>query len=364
MAIIIFLVLAFLSGFVLFRKNTVPKHDHLYKETDKLSVIIPARNEEQNLPIILSSLLNQTYQPFEIIVVNDHSNDRTFAVAQSFGVKIVNNPLLPCDWTGKTWAVWNGYLHSSGNVIAFLDADIMLSPHALESLLIERREKGGVISVVPFHETKRFYERFALITNLLGMFAFTSPYERENPKKGLYGSCILTTREDYEKIDGHRSIKSELLDDLNLGGKFNNAGINVNNYIGGDLVSFRMYPHGIKSELEGFAKGAIQSPNLIDIRTLLFTIFWIIGLIISELFPFFVFTSLFVPMLFGYLLYMLQIFYLIKYVGYFGKLIPIFHFLSTIFFLVVILYSIYQVVFLKQVAWKGRNVDVGRKRRS
>jgi 4,4'-diaponeurosporenoate glycosyltransferase len=361
MALIIFFVLPLLSGFVLFRKNTVPIHDLRFEGMDKLSIIIPARNEEENLPIILRSIQKQTYQPFEIILVNDHSNDKTQEVAQSFGVKIVNNPPLPPGWTGKTWAVWNGYLHSSGNVLAFLDADINLSPHALECLLTERRKKRGVISVVPFHETKKYYERFALITNILGMFAFTSPYERKSPKKGLYGSCILTTREDYEKIDGHRSIKSELLDDLNLGGKFNKAGINVNNYIGFGLVSFRMYPQGIKSELQGFAKGALLSPNLIDFRTMFFTIIWIIGLIISEAFPFFISTSLFVPLLVGYLLYMFQIFYLVKYVGYFGKLMPIFHFLSTLFFLVVILYSAFQVVFLKKVVWKGRNIDVGRK---
>jgi glycosyltransferase involved in cell wall biosynthesis len=364
MIIAILLALGLLSGFILFQKNTISDVPHSTERTERLSIIIPARNEEKNLPNILSSLQEQTFSPCEIIVVNDHSVDKTKEIAESFGVKVFDNPTLPKGWTGKTWAVWNGYLQSTGDVIAFFDADVELAPNALRALVNLRNKKGGVLSVVPFHKTERFYERFALITNILGAFAFTSPFEEKNKKKGLYGSCIITTRNDYEKINGHHSIKSELLDDLTLGAKYIKSGINVNNFIGDKLVSFRMYPHGLKSELEGFAKGAILSTNSLDIRTLLLIILWIAGLIVSETFFFFMNSPLLFPLFAGYLLYVLQIFYLVKHIGNFGKLMPIFHFLSTLFFFIVLLYSIYQVVFLKHVAWKGRNIKVGRNKSS
>lgn len=364
MMIIILFMLGLLSGFVLFRKNFISDVPDNSEGMKKLSIIIPARNEEKNLPDILSSIQEQSFSPYEIIVVNDHSADNTKEIAESFGVKVFDNPMLPKGWTGKTWAVWNGYLQSSGDLLAFFDADVKLAPNALKTLVHLRNKVGGVISVVPYHETKKFYERFALITNILGAFAFTSPFEEKNKKKGLYGSCIMTTREDYEKINGHHSIKSELLDDLTLGAKYIKAGIKVNNFLGDKLVSFRMYPHGLKSELEGFAKGAILSTNSLNIRTLLLIILWIAGLVISETFFFFLYSPWFFPLFFGYVLYVLQIFYLVKHIGNFGKLMPIFHFLSTLFFFIVLLYSVYQVVFLKHVAWKGRNIKVGRNKSS
>ena len=327
MEIVIFLVIGCLFGFVLFKKNAIFINDGGCEKSSKLSVIIPARNEEKNLPVILSSLIKQTYQPFEIIVVDDGSVDQTQAVSESYGAKVIQNPALPLGWTGKTWAVWNGYLASSGELIAFLDTDIKLSPHALESLLIERKNKSGVLSVCPFHETKEFFERFALITNILGVFSFTSPFEKKNRKQGLYGSCILATREDYEKVNGHSSIKGEILDDLNLGAKFIEAGIPVNNYIGDQMVSFRMYPQGIKSELQGFAKGAILSPSHLSLPTTVFIIIWILGLILSSAFILFLNTTWFVPLFIGYILYTVQILYFVKVVGYFGKLMPILHIL-------------------------------------
>ncbi|MBM7681299.1 glycosyltransferase involved in cell wall biosynthesis [Pullulanibacillus pueri] len=344
------------------KRKTVPIHWEPYKEKGKLSIIIPARNEEENIAHLLDSLHAQTYHPYEIIVVNDGSSDQTKAVAESYGVKVIDCPKLPQGWTGKTWAVWNGFLRSTGELIAFLDADIRLAPQALEILLKARQKSGGVLSIVPYHFTKKLYERLALVFNILGVFAFTSPFEIKNPRKGLYGSCILTTREDYEKVKGHDSIKSEILDDLNLGARFIEEGIAVHNYIGGDLVAFRMYPQGIKSEFQGFGKGAVLSTTSLRAPTLLFVVLWILGLVVSESFLFFLETSFFLPLFIGYLLYMLQIVYFVKFVGRFGFIMPIFHILSTLFFLIVILYSVYQVVFLKEVTWKGRTVEVGRKR--
>lgn len=57
-----------------------------------------------------------------------------------------------------------------------------------------------------------------MVLNILGVFSFTSPFEKNNHQKGLYGACIVTTRDDYEKVGGHQMIRNEMLDDLNLGG--------------------------------------------------------------------------------------------------------------------------------------------------
>ncbi|BBH20131.1 glycosyl transferase [Paenibacillus baekrokdamisoli] len=360
--ILLLMLVGCLSGFFLFKKNTLAVSQEPYLGIRKLSIIIPARNEECNLPHLLDSLKSQTFQPFEIIVVDDFSDDRTKEIAESYGVKVITGRSLPQGWTGKNWAVWNGYLHASGDVFAFLDADIRLAPNALASLMKARERSKGVISVVPFHHTEKLYEKLALIMNMLGIFAFTSVFEKKNPKKGLYGSCILALREDYEKINGHESVKSEVLDDLFLGSKFIEAGVAVTNFIGYGLVSFRMYPQGIRSEIEGFSKGAVLSTSTLSLWTIVPIAIWVVGLIVSETVFIFANTSWAVPLLIGYFMYMFQLFYFIKYVGVFGIMLPVLHIVGSLFFIVIMIYSLYQVVVLGHVRWKGRHIRVGGKR--
>lgn len=362
MALLVICVLGCLSGFLIFRKNMIPRSTDQVLNDVKLSIIIPARNEEDNLPHLLHALKIQTLMPYEIIVVDDFSTDNTKEIAESYGVTVISNPSLPAGWTGKNWAVWNGYQHATGDVIAFLDADIRFAPRALELLVKARNKLGGVLSIVPYHYTEKMFEKLALIFNVLGVYAFTSPFEKNNSQKGLYGSCIITTREDYEAIKGHEGIKSEMLDDLNLGATYARAGIPVNNFIGYGLVSFRMYPNGGKSMIQGFGKGAVLGTSKLKAGTITFIAIWVVGLIVSSLFPFFMTTSWGIPLLIGYLLYMAQLFYFVKYIGIFGIVMPVVHVISTLFFILIMLYSVYQVVFLGHVAWKGRQVKVGSRR--
>jgi glycosyltransferase involved in cell wall biosynthesis len=360
--ILVYLALS-ISGFILFAKVQLEKGGKSVLHCKSaMSVIIPARNEEKNLPHILGSLEKQTYQPHEIIVVDDFSSDRTREIAGQYNVRVIENAPLPDGWTGKNWAVWNGYLNASGDILVFLDADVRLAPDALEVLLAARERLGGAVSVVPYHHTEKFYERLSLILNILGLFSFTSPFEKRSWKKGLYGSCIITAREDYERIKGHGSVKSELLDDLNLGKTFCEAGIPVNNFIGGRLVSFRMYPGGLKSEVEGFGKGAVLSTSSLMPATIFLIALWVIGLVtVGMITP--VFLMIGHPAAFyflaAYMIYSAQVFYIAKYTGYYGAVVPFLHFIPTTFFVFVMLYSLYKVIFVGSVPWKGRQINIG-----
>jgi glycosyltransferase involved in cell wall biosynthesis len=350
-----------MAGFALFARITLS--DRLSGTEDELrvSVIIPARNEEKNLPFLLDSLMEQRVKPYEIIVVDDFSSDRTYEIASSYGIKVIKNEELPENWTGKTWAVWNGFKAATGDIMVFLDADVRLSPDALGVLLHERSEAGGAISVVPYHKTEKLYEKLSLILYILGIFAFTSPFERRSRVKGLYGSCIVISREDYEKVNGHGGIKSELLDDLNLGKKLSSAGVKIKNFIGHRYVCFRMYPYGLKSELQGFGKGAVLSTATLRPPTIFAIALWIVGLLASG----FAAPALLIAgnrcwlaFAAGYILYTLQIFYFLRYSGRYGLLMPVMHPVSSIFFIVVMIYSACQVIFKGSVTWKGRNIKV------
>jgi 4,4'-diaponeurosporenoate glycosyltransferase len=362
---IIFSVFLFgyISGFVLFARILPGRNIKPLKEFKKVSVIIPARNEEKNLPHILQSLRNQTMKPFEVIVVDDASSDKTFEVAKRYGVQVIQLSTIPDGWTGKTWAVWNGFIHSTGELLVFLDADVRLAPRALEVLIQTREKSGGAISVVPYHYTEKFYERLAQLPCLLGIFAFTSLFEKNNRQKGLYGSCIVTTRQDYEKINGHNSIHGELLDDLSLGREFIKAGIRVENFIGYDLIHFRMYSYGIKNLVQGFGKGAILSTAVLRPPTVILISLWLVGLLTAEFAtPFLIVFGhpLGLPFLAAYLLYTAQIIYFNKWTGRYGMFIPVFHIISSSVFIFIILYSIYMVTFMGYVSWKGRRIILKR----
>lgn len=362
MKILIIFIAECIFGFILFARTRLNGNDELIGKERKVSVIVPARNEEKNLPHILGSLKKQTYIPHEIIVVDDFSSDATGEIANKYGVTVIQNTELPEGWTGKNWAVWNGSKRSTGDILVFLDADVRLKPDALEKLLKSREKSGGVISIIPYHHTEKVYERLSLVVYLLGVFAFTSPFERRSSTKGLYGSCIVATREDYEKINGHDSVRAEILDDLNLGKRFSEAGIKVENFIGCGFVSFRMYPNGIKSELEGFGKGAVLSTATLRPATTILIAFWLVGLFaVGLVTPFLLIAGhpWSLPFLIGYLIYTAQIIYFLKYTGSYGIFMPVLHCLSSLFFILIMMYSIYRVSFMGSVSWKGRQIKVG-----
>jgi len=365
MHIIMLFIIGCISGFVLFARVCLVNDGVSVKGKYRVSVIIPARNEEKNLPLLLESLKKQTYQPEEVIVVDDFSSDETGKIGRQYGVKVIQNSQLPEGWTGKNWALWNGFLNSSGDVLVFLDADVRLAPHALEALIKTRERCDGAISVVPYHRPERFYEKLSLIPYLLGVFAFTSPFERKSSIKSLYGSCIVVAREDYEKINGHYGVRHEIMDDMTLGKRFSEAGINVENFIGYDLVSFRMYPNGIKNEIEGFSKSAVLGMVNLSRSTVALIALWFIGIFLSGfMVPFLLATRhpWLWPFLLGYIMYTLQIIYLLKYTGAYGKILPVVHFLSLAFFILIMIYSMYQVMFKGCVYWKGRQIEIKTRR--
>jgi len=95
-------------------------------ECPTISIIIPARDEEKNLQLLLKDLQAQSVKPLEIICVNDDSSDGTAQVAESFSATLINLHNKPDGWTGKTWACQNGADMAAGSLLLFLDADVML----------------------------------------------------------------------------------------------------------------------------------------------------------------------------------------------------------------------------------------------
>lgn len=243
-------------------------------------MIIPARDEEATLPVLLASLAAQSLEAGEVIVIDDHSRDATAALAAAAGATVLANPPLPGGWTGKTWACHQGAAASSGELLVFLDADVYLAPDALACLADEHRRRRGIVSVQPFHRTEKPYESLSALCNVMtlaGTGAFTGWPRR--PAAMAFGPCLVIGRRDYQQIGGHAhpAVRPLVTEDIGLAEVARQAGLPITLYAGRDLISFRMYPAGIGQLIEGWTKGlgagGWRTPPLVAVASFA----WVVG---------------------------------------------------------------------------------------
>jgi glycosyltransferase involved in cell wall biosynthesis len=351
------LILSWIIGWLLWlRKIRYLEAKKYQNKKFCISVIIPTLNEEHNIGKILNSLKTQNYKPYEIIVVNDNSKDKTASIASSFididTISLKKEP--PKGWIGKPWSCWNGYLKSTGDLLLFLDADVELSREALESLVTEYIKHGGLISVWPYQRFEKFYEHLIMPFNLIAISSINSfsLFQKSTPN-GVFGPVILTSRSDYEKTGGHLAVKNQVVEDLKIGKIFLEKGIGVTNILGGKIIKFRMYPKGLKQLFEGLSKnmafGAIQI-GMIN--------FLVLGLWFGGIYSSFFYCLSKSEYLIYYPLYALQIYMLISKTGDYSFWDVVFYPLHFLFFLMVFLSSIFKKFILRSVTWKGRKINV------
>jgi 4,4'-diaponeurosporenoate glycosyltransferase len=106
--------------------------DRYNKKT--VSIIIPARNEEKNLPVLINSIKKQNFNLKEIILVDDSSSDSTPEIGRNFKIRVLTLNSLPPGWVGKSWACYNGAKIATGDYLIFLDADTALLPGAINNI--------------------------------------------------------------------------------------------------------------------------------------------------------------------------------------------------------------------------------------
>jgi hypothetical protein len=146
---------------------------------------------------------------------------------------------------------------STGDVLVFLDADVSLRRGAIAAIAGEVVDRGGLVSVQPFHRTERLYERLSAICNvvsMMGSLAFTGPPRPSGPM--AFGPCLATTRDDYVAAGGHLhpDVRSQHLEDIALSRTYRRAGRPVTVFAGRDLVGFRMHPSGPREMVDGWTR--------------------------------------------------------------------------------------------------------------
>ncbi len=339
---------------VLHLKISDPKNLSDVAPSAKVSVIIPARNEEKNLMKLLPLVLTQTQKPFEIIVVDDNSSDNTFEIASSFKdvkvVRLAENP--PNGWVGKSWAIWNGYLNSSGEYLLFLDADVEPSKELIRILIEKHKEYGGLVSVWPYQRLEKFYERLTLAFNLMVIYASNNLGFPSKIPSGAFGPVIFTSRKDYEFTGGHEAIKDSVLEDIKLGKLYVKHKISVTNFLGNHTVKFRMYPLGLKQLFEGFSKNMSSGATTGGFVSFAVALVWMSAIYssIANLFN--------LSGLISYIIISILIYLMAKPTGDYRWYDAILYPIHYLFFLIVFFYSLYLTLFKKQVYWKGRKISV------
>jgi chlorobactene glucosyltransferase len=228
---------------------------------DRVSVVIPARNEEAAIARAVRSVAEQA-EVSEIIVVDDHSQDRTPAILQNLKeeipqLRVVRVGEPPEGWLGKTHALATGAREASGNWLLFTDADTEHRPGSLADLLDRaRRERADLVSLSPGQETPTWWEK-AVIPFIFAELARRYRFDRVNDPKSkdaaANGQYLLIRRPVYESAGGHEAVHEKILEDVALARRVKSRGGRILFLPGAAWVSTHMY-HSFGAMWDGWRK--------------------------------------------------------------------------------------------------------------
>jgi cellulose synthase/poly-beta-1,6-N-acetylglucosamine synthase-like glycosyltransferase len=230
----------------------------------RVSIIVPARNEEETIEKALKSLLALDYNNYEVIAVNDRSTDRTGEImdevansagqklphpsrssthANSASLKVVHHNELPAGWLGKTHAMWTAANQANGDWLLFTDADVIFKPESLRrALAYAESEPADHLVLFPRMIMKRPGE-YMMIAFFQTMFMFGHrPWKVADPSTDDHmgvGAFNLVRRHVYDAVGTYQALRMEVLDDMKLGKVVKKSGFAQRNVFGGDLISIR-----------------------------------------------------------------------------------------------------------------------------
>jgi len=221
------------------------KFENTSKSSPKVSIILPARNEEEFIGKCLESLINQDYENYEIIVIDDSSDDETGKIISEYAKKYskiipVSARPKPDGWMGKNWACMEGYRKATGELLLFTDADTNHSKNVL-SLAVAHLVSFNLdaLSAIPKMLTFDFWTKITL--PMISTFLHTrfSALNVNNPAKKtgyFFGSFYILKKKTYEEVGMHEGVKQEIIEDGALGKKVKELGYKMKMVRGEHLI--------------------------------------------------------------------------------------------------------------------------------
>lgn len=237
----------------------------------RVSIIVPARNEEDTIEPALNTLLALDYDNYEVIAVNDRSTDRTCEIMDSIeknprpsgaatghpDFHVIHHHELPDGWLGKTHAMWTAANQATGDWLLFTDADVLFKPDSLRrALAYAESVPADHVVLFPQMIMKRPGE-YMMIAFFQTMFMFGHrPWKVADPSTDDHmgvGAFNLVRRRVYDAVGTYEALRMEVLDDMKLGKVVKNAGFAQRNVFGGDLISIR-WAHGAMGVVNNLTK--------------------------------------------------------------------------------------------------------------
>ncbi len=202
------------------------KFENSANQIPKVSIILPARNEEKFIGKCLESLVKQDYTNYEIMAVDDSSDDDTWKIIEKYAksskkvVPVKADP-KPAGWMGKNWACIEGFKRATGDLLLFTDADTQYSEKVISFAVAHLlSEKLDVLTVIPRLLCLDSITKITLPMLSTFLHSRYSALNVNNPKKGIgyfFGSFFIIKKEIYEKIGTHEKVKHEIIEDGALG---------------------------------------------------------------------------------------------------------------------------------------------------
>ncbi len=246
--------------------NTIFKQKIIFfdaENNDHISVLIPARNEEKNISVLLSDLQKSRNKNMEIIVFDDESTDSTAKVVLDFAkiderIMLMQSDNLPEGWLGKNHACYKLAQKATGKYFLFLDADVRINHSVIpEAVSYAKRFNLKLFSVFPIQTQKTFGEKisipimnYILLTLLPLIFVRISPFASHAAANGQF---MLFDAETYKKIQPHRLFKNSAVEDIAIIRLFKKEKINVACLTGDKRIQCRMYK-SYRETINGFSK--------------------------------------------------------------------------------------------------------------
>jgi len=236
-----------------------PEWDSNPSGAPRVSIIVPARNEERDIEQALRLLLALDYGNYEVIAVNDRSTDRTGEIMERVAhdshfsqkrrevghpiLRVIHHRELPAGWLGKTYAMWSAANTANGDWLLFTDADVLFRADSLRrALAYAEAERADHVVLFPEMIMKTVGE-YMTIAFFQTMFVFGHrPWKVADPKSRDHmgvGAFNLVRRSAYEAVGTYAALRMEVLDDMKLGKVVKNAGFAQRNVFGRDLISIR-----------------------------------------------------------------------------------------------------------------------------
>jgi chlorobactene glucosyltransferase len=266
------------------REIPAPSHDRQYNSNPFVSVLIPARNEAATIANCLAGLLAQTYKQMEIIVLDDHSDDKTAEIVAEFAqyypqVRLISGRPLPPEWTGKNWACQQLSAAARGLIYIFTDADTTHAPDAVENTVRRmQRYDLSMLSAFPEQQTVSLPEQLAV--PVVDMFVYAGlplwlTYALAYPSlAAANGQWIAFSRQAYIELGGHLSVRKHVVEDVELSRATKQRGLRMMTTAGTGAVFCRMYKN-FDEVWNGFTKNlfGIVGYNPIGLFTLIALLF-------------------------------------------------------------------------------------------